>query len=638
MTIITDEILQEIEVAGLVCLDIEYNPDTEIQDKGFDLWGCGCSFYLPNKKIKALWLTNREDIQKVLDFVCEKQIPITAHFAQSDYVGFLWARYTFPTDPVFHCTAIAYNFLYEEWRERELNLKKSLIPKFLNKTRAGFMECAAHGPESDIFIEYAKDDVIDQLQLYTMAEKQLKEQGLFDTYMLVTKSIVPFGDMIYEGLPFNMDNAEDLDYKFSIVEDELEKAIYAAIGPIELGSPKQLAHRLFTVMKFSTKGLEKGKTGFGTGAANIEKLAERHPECELISAWRTCAKMKSTYINPFAIQAEQYGRIYDYFFLDSRTGRTRTKRFQLMPNNLGKNIKFNKDLKNGFADLKIRSMVSAPEGKKLVVADYSSLEYRTAALAAKDEKMIKMYREYKCDECGASGETNVSLHKCPECNSSNFKHGKDLHSFIRDVCNQFGAGIDRSRAKNVSFCIVFNGTAYKLKQILGLPLDTCQKIQRSLLDELPGLETWQGETRRLVDEAYRQTTLMNKEFPCEVRDIFGRKRNANLFERLKFKSPEDHKWIKKQAANELINFVCQSPGSILCQIALRNTRKRLKNEGLWDKARIVCMVHDELLVECDEDIAEYCLELLMYEMETAVTLDVPMICEGVIVDSWDEAK
>ena len=53
------------------------------------------------------------------------------------------------------------------------------------------------------------------------------------------------------------------------------------------------------------------------------------------------------------------------------------------------------------------------------------------------------------------------------------------------------------------------------------------------------------------------------------------------------------------------------------------------------------MIHDELVVECPEEIAEYVEELVVHEMQEAVSTGVPIkasstiICEG---QSWADAK
>jgi DNA polymerase-1 len=624
---ITDEVLADLKASGICSIDAEWDPDAEIHEHDFELWGCGLS-YFKGDEIIAHWVRLREDIQKLLNFVCEEQIPVVAHFGQADITAFLGARYDFPKDPDVRCTAIAFNMLYDELPESFLNLKKVLVPRFLNYTREGYMEASQDGPDTERFEIYAKYDVIDQIRLYKIAEEKLKALQLFSTYLLITKSIVPFSEMIMEGMPFCIDEAENLYHEFRNLQDKLEQSIYERIGRVNLASPTQLTRVLYKECKYYVKGLRKTAKGqIKTDAENIEKLAVKYPVCEMISAWRTCSKMIATYIDPFTEMYDKYGRVYDYFYLTGKTGRTSTKRFQLIPRNLGKNIRHSDHLKAEFSNLKLRRMFKAPEGKKLVVADYSSLEYRFAAIVAPEPAMIEMYQTYVCGMCNHTGKSNIPVKICPKCGETkNFKHGQDLHAAVRDAANAVGAGIDRDKAKNVSFCTIFNGTAFRLASMLALPVTACEKIQNSLFSKFPGIKQWHERTEKdLETKGY-------------VKGIFGRRRKVDLKKRLEGKPSDKHVWIRKGCINELVNFPCQGGGCILGQIALRNTRNRLKKEGLWDRAKIICFIHDEIVIECDEDIAEQVLDILKYEMEHAVELPVPFSAEGSTAINWNDAK
>jgi len=63
---------------------------------------------------------------------------------------------------------------------------------------------------------------------------------------------------------------------------------------------------------------------------------------------------------------------------------------------------------------------------------------------------------------------------------------------------------------------------------------------------------------------------------------------------------------------------------------------QLKRKGL--SARLLMQVHDELLVECPEKEVEEVAALLKREMETAVSLDVPLVADVGVGDNWMDAK
>ena len=58
----------------------------------------------------------------------------------------------------------------------------------------------------------------------------------------------------------------------------------------------------------------------------------------------------------------------------------------------------------------------------------------------------------------------------------------------------------------------------------------------------------------------------------------------------------------------------------------------------YPEARLVMQVHDELIIECPESIAEGCADLLKTEMESAADLKVPLVAECHIGTDWLAAK
>ena len=58
----------------------------------------------------------------------------------------------------------------------------------------------------------------------------------------------------------------------------------------------------------------------------------------------------------------------------------------------------------------------------------------------------------------------------------------------------------------------------------------------------------------------------------------------------------------------------------------------------YPKAKLLLQVHDELIVECPEEIAESVAALISREMEQVANLSVPLTAEAKIGKSWFEAK
>ena len=632
----THEMMKLAKAANICALDGEHSPDADWRNPDFrnNFWGCGFATLDEDGEPVAIYMTDLDEIQEVITFVTENQIPTAMHYGHNDLKMFYGAKFKWDKDFVVRDTSIAYNMLYDEWGHGEggdnaLGLK-ALAKNILKKPHRDFLECAASGKDSEIFAQYAKDDVLDQLNLWLLAEPKIEKYKLRTAYDLVCESVNSFTDIMIAGMPFDMVAAESLFNKISELKDEVEQDVYSMIGRLNIGSPQQLQQRLFNELGYYAKGLEMTDSGtsFKTDQNNMKLLAEKHPECEMIMAYKTCAKMLGTYIEKFVDMYMEHGFVTDRYELTSKTGRTRAKIIQTIPNKLGGAIKHNKKLASKFDDFKLRNMFAARPGYKLIVSDLSSAEYRAAAVIADDRRMIDMYCTWKCEDCGSKGYESGPLYACPSCGKrEKFQQGEDLHTFVMNVANAQGAGINRSKAKNVSFCTIYNGTAGRLAQMLGLSREKCQIILNAVKSKFTGLDEW----HKKVHKALKSTG--------EVRDLFGRRRKINLAERKRGKKDSELWWAEKGALNELINFGPQSSVSIIGQIAVRNLRRRFKEKGWFPHiAEINGFIHDEIVCHVKEEYAEEVQKVIVHEMSHAVTMSVPMLVDSQIVDRWSEAK
>ena len=83
-----------------------------------------------------------------------------------------------------------------------------------------------------------------------------------------------------------------------------------------------------------------------------------------------------------------------------------------------------------------------------------------------------------------------------------------------------------------------------------------------------------------------------------------------------------------------MNSPIQGTAADIIKIAMIRVAKRLQDEGL--DARLILQVHDELLIEASESVADEVLALLREEMENAVALAVPLDVEVGVGLTWFE--
>ncbi len=183
------------------------------------------------------------------------------------------------------------------------------------------------------------------------------------------------------------------------------------------------------------------------------------------------------------------------------------------------------------------------------------------------------------------------------------------------------------KAKSVSFLCLYGGSAYALAMTLGIKKDLAQKIITAVLGDHAGLKRWHKSTADKI-------TKGKKTGFAETRDMFGRRRKV-------FLKGKDDKQVRHES-NALLNFPTQSTGSSVTGSAAQMFRRECMKRGIWGLGEGQCvtanLVHDELVVDSCDTIADRANNLLKYCMENCVDLGVPLYSEGGIEKNWAEAK
>jgi DNA polymerase-1 len=269
------------------------------------------------------------------------------------------------------------------------------------------------------------------------------------------------------------------------------------------------------------------------------------------------------------------GRIHGRFEpLGTATGRFSAKEPNLQ--NIGRG-----DLREAFV---------APAGRRLVVADYSQIELRAAAAIAGEGKMIDAYK------------AGIDLHKLTAASVL----GKPVDEVT---------GPDRQLAKAVNFGLLYGQSAPGLVRYAAaaygvtMTEDQARSIRGAFFRSYPRLRQWHGESH---NRAERGVT--------EVRTRTGRQRliptNASDWERF----------------TALVNTPVQGGAADGMKRAITLVASRLP-EG----AMLVSTVHDELIVECPEVLAQECKEVVtgaMVEAMAALFPEVPVEVEASVCTSW----
>lgn len=413
-------------------------------------------------------------------------------------------------------------------------------------------------------------------------EAELTKTGqkrLFDEIEMPLAKVL--ADMESYGFLVDSDGLKELSSELEERIGVIEKEIYDLVGyEFNLNSPKQLGVALFEKLGLPAK--KKTKSGYSTGSEVLESLKYAHPAVSLLLNYRQLAKLKSTYADGLVTCVAADGRIHSTFNqTEARTGRISSSEPNLQ--NIPVRTKEGKRLRKYFI---------APPGKVLCDADYSQIELRVLASIANDENMINA-----------------------------FSGGTDIHTAT--AAQVFGLPEEmitpelRSRAKAVNFGIVYGIGAFSLSKDIGVTRAEADRYIKNYLASYPSVA------------AYMENTIEQAKKTGYVTTYYGRRRylpelsnsNGNL-----------RAFGERVARNAPI----QGTAADIIKIAMIRVYERLKAEQ--PDARLILQVHDELIVECNEENAEKVCDLLEYEMENAAKLAVKLTAEAHYGKNWLEAK
>ena len=388
-------------------------------------------------------------------------------------------------------------------------------------------------------------------------------------------------DMECAGVAIDRSQLEQFGQMLSKRIDECEKVIFGySEEPFNINSTKQLGELLFEKLQLPV--IKKTKTGYSTNADVLEKLKGNHPIIPAIMDYRTLTKLKSTYADGLIKVIDSDGRIRTTFQnLVTATGRLSSTEPNLQ------NIPVRTDL-----GAEIRKMFIPKSGCVLVDADYSQIELRVLAHIAQDQRMQQA-----------------------------FISGMDIHtataSQVFGVAPEQVTSVQRRHAKAVNFGIVYGISEFSLAEDIGVSRYEAKEYINSYLANYHGVRDYM---KQVVEDARRTgytTTL------------YGRRRYIPELSSSNFN-------IRQGAERIALNTPVQGTAADLIKLAMVRVHSALREK--FPQAQLLLQVHDELIVECPEEIAPQVAALVSSQMEQVAELRVPLIAEARWGKSWYEAK
>ena len=517
-----------------------------------------------------------------------------------------------PTGPYFD-TMIA-SFLYDNRNKNKCGLDDCLAREFNYHMVKGVGKEVEKYSFSTV-AKYAYLDAKYTFMLYkTVLQKKLEEGQLTNVMKLEMSVLKVLCAMKLAGAPIDTDQLQILHDKLEIGIEKSRANVYRIAGKIfNINSNPEKQVLLFSSKAEGGQGLkpkvltDKGKTKDAEGIAlEVSDYSVSGPALELyresnelvaaLLEYADLNKLLTTYVIPYLggeitrtsngkskIQHKESLLIEGKIHCDFVQHGAETGRFSSRNPNL-QNIPAPEDPEKVPEDKQygrmLRNLFAAPEGYKLVVADYSQIEPRVIASMAKDPIML-----------------------------DNYLNRRDIYTTVGDTM-----GVNRKAGKILVLAMAYGVGPDKIAASIGCSLTDAKKLLDDFSEKFNAVNKYRimvvGSTRQ---RGYVTTILGRRRYLPEINSRnFGEKSGA-----------------ERQAFNTRI----QGSAADIIKLAMVRAHDMIPKE-----AKLLLTVHDELVTLTPDNKAEETAEAIREAMEGINLLDVPLIADITTVQKWGQAK
>ncbi|HQZ95030.1 MAG TPA: DNA polymerase [Pyrinomonadaceae bacterium] len=435
-----------------------------------------------------------------------------------------------------------------------------LVQFFLGRTLDKSEQVSDWGAEtlSQSQIEYAAKDAAIMTELREKVHERIVADELEQVLALENACVMPIAEMELNGFYIDKGRWREQLEKVTKVQvkaaEELQFMLSAGVAQASLfGAP--------TINLDSQAQVTDALVGLGipmpnsTRAWELQPLAEEYPVVAKLLEYRGVAKSISSFgENILEFIEPATGRIHaDFRQIGAPTGRFACSKpnLQQIPH-----------------EPEYRRCFRAPDGKMLVIADYSQIELRILADFSEDRNFIEA-----------------------------FESGQDFHSAT--AAQVFGIDAkdvtpdQRSFAKRLNFGVVYGLGASRFAQMAGLSLSEGESTLRKYFATYPKMDEWlRNQSKSVLTERSARTKsgrLARISFDANDRSSVG------------------------AAQRYAKNMPIQGTSADILKRALRLLHDDLRGTS----GKLVNIVHDEIIVECDKAEADETVKKLASAMLTA---------------------
>ncbi len=429
-------------------------------------------------------------------------------------------------------------------------------------------------------VEYAAKDAAIMPEIREKLEERIVADELTEVLKLENECIMPVAQMELNG--FFLDESrwreqlEKVKKLQSKTADQLQDLLSAGVAQASLFGRAEI--NLDSQAQVTDALVNLGiPVPNTTRAWEMQPLAEQYPAVAKLLEYRGYAKaISSSGENILEFIEPKTGRIHaDFRLIGAPTGRFSCSK----PN-----------LQQVPHEEEYRRCFMAPAGRKLVIADYSQIELRILADFSEDQNFIQA-----------------------------FESGQDFHSAT--AAQVFGIKAEevtadqRSFAKRLNFGVVYGIGASRFAMMTGLTQSEAENTLRKYFATYPRMDEW----LRMAASNVRETRMT-------------RTRSGRL---ARFRFDENDRASVASAQRYAKNMPIQGTSADILKRALRLLHEDIRPTS----AKLVNIVHDEIIVECDAAEADQIAKILDSAMLRAgeqYVKRVPIKIDAHIADEWSK--
>jgi DNA polymerase I-like protein with 3'-5' exonuclease and polymerase domains len=411
-------------------------------------------------------------------------------------------------------------------------------------------------------------------------------------------------DMKLTGAPIDTNELQILHDRLVLEIEEVRSNIYRIAGqPFNINSnnekqyilygPRDEGCRGLRPQLLTGKGLQKAETelDYKDYSVSAEALEPYREKDELVNALLTYSdlnKLMSTYVIPYLggevtktvggkskVETRESmlvnSRIYgDFVQWGAETGRFSSRNPNLQ----------NVPAPHTAHGRSIRNLFTAPDGYKLVVADYSQIEPRVIAAMSEDPIMMKNYLD-----------------------------GGDIYTTVGDTM-----GVDRKAGKVLVLAMAYGVGPDKIARSIGCSVNEAKKLLTDFSDKFAAVSTYRAKVIGLSrNKGYVTTILKRRRYLPDISSKVHSFRSSS----------------ERQAFNTRI----QGSAADIIKVAMVRAHQMIP-EG----AKLILTVHDELVTLTPDHLVDQTISAIREAMEEIKILPIPLVADIKVVTKWGEAK